>query len=265
MNAPFFVAGPCVIESEGMVLEVAHRLKEVAEEYGVRMIFKASYDKANRTSITSFRGPGLYEGLRILAKVKEKVGLPVLTDVHDYHDVTMVAQVVDVVQIPAFLSRQTDLVVEAGKSGKIVNIKKAQFMAPWDVKHSVEKAKVGGAKEVWVTERGTVFGYNDLVVDMRGLVWMKREGFTILYDATHSLQTLSGRGKVSGGYRDLVPHLLRAAVSVGVDGVFAEVHPNPSKALSDSATQVPLGAFPSLVEMVLEIHEAARRWYGFNL
>ncbi|NPA80197.1 MAG: 3-deoxy-8-phosphooctulonate synthase [Thermotogae bacterium] len=261
----FFVAGPCVIESEEMVLDVARELRAVAERFSVEIIFKASYDKANRTSIRSFRGPGLEEGLRILRRVREEVGLRVLTDVHDVHDIPAVAEAVDVVQIPAFLSRQTDLLVNAGRYARVVNVKKAQFMAPWDVKHAVEKVRSGGNVEVWITERGTTFGYNDLVVDMRGLVWMRREGLTVLYDATHSLQVLSGRGASSGGYRDLVPHLLRGAVAVGVDGVFAEVHPDPPRALSDSATQIPLAKFPRVVEMALEIRRAASRWYGFDL
>ncbi len=265
MSKPFFIAGPCVIEDEGMVMDVAREIKGVAGRYGIEVYFKASYDKANRTSIESFRGPGLEEGLRILKRVKEEVGLPVLTDVHDFHDVPKVGKVVDVVQIPAFLSRQTDLLVAAGETGRIVNIKKAQFMAPWDVKHAVEKVKSTGNDRVWVTERGSLFGYGDLVVDMRGLVWMRREGLTVIYDATHSLQVLSGKGKVSGGYRDLITHLLRGAVAVGVDGIFAEVHPDPPRALSDAATQFPLREFPRLVEMVLEVYGVARRWYDFEV
>lgn len=265
MRRPFFIAGPCVIEGEEMVMNVAHELKGVAERYDVRLYFKASYDKANRTSIESFRGPGLEEGLRILKRVKEEVGLPVLTDVHDAHDVPAVGNVVDVVQVPAFLSRQTDLLVAAGKTGKVVNIKKAQFMAPWDVKYAVEKVRSTGNDRVWVTERGTLFGYGDLVVDMRSLVWMRRDGLTVVYDATHSLQVLSGMGKVSGGHRDLITHLLRGAVAVGIDGIFAEVHPDPPRALSDAATQFPLKDFPRLVEMALELYDVSSRWYGFEV
>lgn len=261
----FFIAGPCVIEDEGMTVDVARELRGISERYGITLYFKASYDKANRTSLHSFRGPGIKEGLRVLKRIREDVGLPVLTDVHDVHDVPAVGEVVDVVQIPAFLSRQTDILVEAGRTGKVVNIKKAQFMPPWAVKHAVEKVRYGGGKEVWVTERGTLFGYGDLVVDFRGLVWMKEDGLVVVYDATHSLQVLSGMGGVSGGYRDMVPHLLRAAVAVGVDGLFMEVHPDPPRAKSDSATQIPLKRFPELVEMALEIRDVASRWYGFRI
>ncbi len=262
MNKPFFIAGPCVIESEKMVMESAEKLKEISEELKIDLFFKSSYDKANRTSISGFRGPGLEKGLEILAKVKESFNLKILTDVHDLHDIARVASVVDVIQIPAFLSRQTDMLVEAGKTGKIVNIKKGQFMSPNEAIKAVEKVlKVGG--EVWITERGTIFGYNDLVVDFRNAVWLRGSGAKLVYDATHSLQR-PGISERSGGYRKLISHLARGAIAVGFDGIFSEVHPDPKNALSDSSTQLPLNLFRSFVEMILEIWEVAKNWYEFE-
>jgi 2-dehydro-3-deoxyphosphooctonate aldolase (KDO 8-P synthase) len=258
MNRFFLIAGPCVIESEELVFQTAITLKEITKKLGLDFIFKTSYDKANRTSIKSYRGPGLKEGLRILNELKKSLDIKILTDVHDVHDVEKVAEVVDVIQIPAFLSRQTDLVVEAGKTGKIINIKKAQFMAPWDVKFVIEKIESVGNKNIWITERGYIFGYNNLVVDFRSIVIMKKFGYPIIYDATHSLQKPSIEGGISGGEREFIPYLARAAVAVGIDGLFMEVHPNPDKALSDPKTQYPLNELESLLKQLIEIDKLVR-------
>ncbi|MEO0144828.1 MAG: 3-deoxy-8-phosphooctulonate synthase [candidate division WOR-3 bacterium] len=258
MNRFFLIAGPCVIESEELVFQTAITLKEITKKLGLDFIFKTSYDKANRTSIKSYRGPGLKEGLRILNELKKSLDIKILTDVHDVHDVEKVAEVVDVIQIPAFLSRQTDLVVEAGKTGKIINIKKAQFMAPWDVKFVIEKIESVGNKNIWITERGYIFGYNNLVVDFRSIVIMKKFGYPIIYDATHSLQKPSIEGGMSGGEREFIPYLARAAVAVGIDGLFMEVHPNPDKALSDPKTQYPLNELESLLKQLIEIDKLVR-------
>ena len=262
MNKPFFIAGPCVIESEKIVFETAEKLKEISEDLKIELYFKSSYDKANRTSISGFRGPGLERGLEILAKVKEKFKLGILTDVHDLHDIPKVAEVVDIIQIPAFLSRQTDMLIEAAKTGKIVNVKKGQFMSPNEAIRAVEKViKVGG--KAWITERGTTFGYNDLVVDFRNAVWLRDSGARLVYDATHSLQR-PGISESSGGYRRLITHLARGAIAVGFDGIFSEVHPNPENALSDANTQIPLKFYKNFVEMILEIWETAKNWYNFE-
>jgi 2-dehydro-3-deoxyphosphooctonate aldolase (KDO 8-P synthase) len=262
MDKPFFIAGPCVIESEALVMETAEKLKEISEDLRIELFFKSSYDKANRTSIGGFRGPGLEKGLEILAKVKERFNLKILTDVHDMHDIPKVAEVVDVIQIPAFLSRQTDMLVLAGRTGKIVNIKKGQFMSPNEALKAIEKVKsVGG--EVWITERGTTFGYNDLVVDFRNAVWLRGYGAKVVYDSTHSLQR-PGISEGSGGYRKLITHLARGAIAVGFDGIFSEVHPDPVKALSDASTQIPLKFYKNFVEMILEIWEASKKWYDFE-
>lgn len=263
MRKPIFIAGPCVIENENLVLKTAEKLKEIAESLEIDLIFKSSYDKANRTSIKGFRGPGIDRGLEILNKIKEETGLRVLTDVHDMHDIRKVAEVVDVIQIPAFLSRQTDILVEAGKTGRVVNIKKGQFMSPNEAIKAAEKVFSVGNQNVWITERGTFFGYNDLVVDFRNLVWIKKAGINIIYDATHSLQR-PGLSENSGGYRELISHLARGAVAVGVDGIFAEVHPNPKEALSDSSTQIPLSMFGDFVKMLLDIWNTSKNWYYFE-
>ena len=235
----FLIAGPCVIESEEHAIRMAEIIKGVARSLEFPFIFKASYDKANRTSVRSFRGPGLKEGLRILKKIKDQLNLPVLTDVHETADVGKVAEVVDVIQIPAFLSRQTDLVVAAALSGRVVNIKKGQFVAPWDMRHTVEKCRDAGNAQVFLTERGSSFGYNNLVVDMRSLAIMRKIA-PVVFDATHSVQLPSSQGSdggpaVSGGQPEFVPVLARAAVAAGVDGVFMEVHDNPKEAKSDGA------------------------------
>lgn len=251
-DAPFIlIAGPCVIEDEAATMAIAGQLKAMAEDACVPLIFKASYDKANRTSIHSFRGPGLERGLAILARVKEEYNLPLLTDVHTTEDVAAVACVVDVIQIPAFLCRQTDLLVEAAreaaKAGSVVNIKKGQFLAPWDMKPLVEKARSAGNGNILLTERGATFGYNNLVVDFRSIPVMRETGCPVIFDATHSVQLPGGRGDSSGGEREMAPCLARAAVAVGVDGLFLEVHPDPDKALSDGANSLSLDMVPGLL------------------
>ena len=254
----FLIAGPCVIESETHTLGIAEVLKTITEALEIPFIFKSSFDKANRTSMKSYRGPGLDEGLRILSRVRSELGIPVLTDIHESWQAEPVAEVVDVIQIPAFLCRQTDLLVAAGKTGRIVNIKKGQFMAPWDMKHAVEKVRSTGNEKVMVTERGTIFGYNNLVVDFRSLVWMRSLGVPVVYDATHSLQRPAGQGGMSGGDRELIAPLARAAAGVGVNGFFMEVHDQPEKALSDAATQFPLTELPVLLTQLLEIDTVTR-------
>ncbi|MEO0223996.1 MAG: 3-deoxy-8-phosphooctulonate synthase [candidate division WOR-3 bacterium] len=257
-NRFFLIAGPCVIESEDLVFETAKKLKEITDRLNLDFVFKTSYDKANRTSIKSFRGPGIEKGLAILKELKKQLNIKVLTDVHDVHDVEKVAEVVDVIQIPAFLSRQTDLILEVSKTGKIVNVKKAQFMAPWDIKFVIEKIESVGNRNIWITERGYIFGYNNLVVDFRSIVIMKKFGYPVIYDATHSLQKPSAGNGFSGGEREFIPYLARAAVAVGVDGLFMEVHPNPEKALSDAQTQYPLSQLESLLKQLIEIDKLVR-------
>jgi 2-dehydro-3-deoxyphosphooctonate aldolase (KDO 8-P synthase) len=254
------IAGPCVIESESLCLEVAHALKEITAQLDLPFVFKASYDKANRTSIESFRGPGLERGLEVLAKVKEQVGVPVTTDVHETWQVKPAAEVVDLVQIPAFLCRQTDLLVEAGKWAKAVNIKKGQFADANIMVHAARKVESGGCKNILLTERGTFFGYGDLVVDMRNLFWLRQSGCPVIFDATHSVQRPSGLGSASGGRREFVPLLLRAAVAAGVDGIFMEVHPEPDKALSDGPNMVPLSFVAELLAMAKELHAVVRKF-----
>ncbi len=256
----FLIAGPCVIESEEHALKMAECIAGVARAARIPYIFKASYDKANRTSMKSYRGPGIGEGLRILHKVQQQVKVPVLTDVHEASDVPRVAEVADVLQIPAFLCRQTDLIVAAAKSGRAVNIKKGQFMSPWDMRHSVEKARAAGCERVFVTERGASFGYNNLVVDMRSLAIM-RQFAPVVFDATHSVQLPSAGANgqaVSGGQPEFIPVLARAAVAAGVDGVFLEVHDNPSAALSDGANALELTRLRDLLRQLLAVQQAAR-------
>jgi 2-dehydro-3-deoxyphosphooctonate aldolase (KDO 8-P synthase) len=250
----FLIAGPCVIESETHALHMAEALAAIARRLALPYVFKASYDKANRSAGASFRGPGVDEGLRILQKIKCEVGVPVLTDVHESAQVAAVASVVDVLQIPAFLCRQTDLLVAAAQSGRAVNVKKGQFLAPWEMKNVVEKLEANGCQEILLTERGMSFGYNNLVVDMRGLPIMRGFGYPVVYDATHSLQLPGGLGAATGGLREYIPHLARAAVACGTDGLFMEVHDNPAQALSDAATQFPLAQLESLLAMLLKIH-----------
>ncbi len=249
-----FILGPCVIESESMALETALAIKEVSEKLGVSTVFKASYDKANRTSLDSFRGPGLSLGLEILAGIKEKTGLPILTDIHLPQDADPVARVVDALQIPAFLVRQTDLLIAAGKTGLPVNLKKAQFMGASDMFYPAKKIESVGNNRILLTERGTFFGYRDLVVDMRNLRIMRDLGYPVIFDATHSVQSPGGLGSSSGGQRDFVRPLARAAVAFGVDGIFMEVHPDPEKALSDPATQFPLSELEEFLEELVDLH-----------
>jgi 2-dehydro-3-deoxyphosphooctonate aldolase (KDO 8-P synthase) len=254
----FLIAGPCVIESEAHALKMAEAISAVARKLQIPYIFKASYDKANRTSLQSFRGPGLDEGLRILEKIRKEAGVPVLTDVHEAADVPAVAEVVDVVQIPAFLCRQTDLLVAAAKHAKSINIKKGQFVSPWDMRHAVEKVRASGNNNIFLTERGSSFGYNNLVVDMRSLAIM-RQFAPVVFDATHSVQLPSSGavGKaVSGGQPEYIPLLARAAVAAGVDGVFMEVHDNPAEAKSDGANALPLSDLEAVLRELLAIKSA---------
>ena len=252
------IAGPCVIESHESALRHASLLKEAADRAGVPYIFKSSYDKANRSSASSFRGPGLERGLEILAEVKRKVGVPILTDVHESAQVTAVQQTADVLQIPAFLCRQTDFVVAVANSGKVVNVKKGQFLAPWDIANVVDKILSTGNDRVLLTERGVSFGYNNLVSDMRSLVWMRELGYPVIFDATHSLQLPGGLGHASGGERKYIAALARAAVAVGVDALFMEVHEDPDQALSDGPNSLPLRDFEKLLRAVKQIDEMVK-------
>ncbi|QPJ60548.1 MAG: 3-deoxy-8-phosphooctulonate synthase [Candidatus Nitronauta litoralis] len=247
------IAGPCVIESRQHAIDCAGRLKTIFDEAGIPFIFKASYDKANRTSIESFRGPGIEAGLGILAEVKKEIDVPVLSDVHAVEEVDPASQVLDILQIPAFLCRQTDLVIKAAETGKPVNIKKGQFLAPWDMKHVVDKFKTTGNENVSLTERGFMFGYNNLVVDMRSLVVMHEFGCPVVFDCTHSLQLPGGQGTTSGGQRELVAPLTRAAVAVGVDALFMEVHPDPDNAPSDGPNMIKMETLPDLLEQIKEL------------
>jgi 2-dehydro-3-deoxyphosphooctonate aldolase (KDO 8-P synthase) len=244
----FVIAGPCVIESEEMIMQTAEELKKICDDLGLVYIFKASFDKANRTSVDSFRGPGLEKGLAILEKVKKKFSVPVLTDIHEASQAKPASAVADILQIPAFLCRQTDLLVAAGNTRKIVNIKKAQFLSGNDMDHPVKKVLSTGNSEILLTERGNMFGYNNLVVDFRNLVDMKNLGFPVVMDVTHSLQKPGGLGNKSGGNREYAPMISKAAVAVGVDGLFFEVHPDPSKAMSDAENQIPLSQFKKILQ-----------------
>ena len=260
LDQPFFlIAGPCVVESEQLQIDTAATLKEITGELGINFIFKSSFDKANRTSLNSFRGPGMEEGLRVLAEVKRQLGVPVLTDVHEYTPMDEVASVVDVLQTPAFLVRQTDFIRKVCEAGKPVNIKKGQFLSPWDMKPVVEKAKSTGNQQIMVCERGASFGYNNLVSDMRSLAVMRETGCPVVFDATHSVQLPGGQGSSSGGQREFVPVLARAAVAVGVSGIFMETHPDPSKALSDGPNAWPLGKMEALLETMLELDAITKR------
>ena len=249
-----FIAGPCVIESHESCLKLADKLKTIFQAKKLPFIFKASYDKANRTSVNSYRGPGVKEGIKILADIKKRLDLPILSDVHSEEEIPIVSETLDIIQIPAFLCRQTDLILAAAKTGKPINIKKGQFLAPWDMKAVVEKVRSTGNEQILLTERGTCFGYNNLVSDMRSLVIMRELGYPVIYDATHSVQLPGGQGNVSGGERNMVIPLARAAVATGCDGLFLEVHENPEKALSDAATMLSIEALPNLIDHVLEIH-----------
>jgi 2-dehydro-3-deoxyphosphooctonate aldolase (KDO 8-P synthase) len=256
-SGPFFlIAGPCVIENPRHPAQVAARLKEITSALGIPFIFKASYDKANRSSLGSYRGPGIDEGLDILAGVRARHGVPILTDVHEVVQVEKAAQVADILQIPAFLCRQTDLVVEAARTGRIVNVKKGQFMAPWDMKGPLEKAAATGNRKVMVTERGFSFGYNNLVVDMRSFPALRALGFPVVFDVTHSVQRPGGLGDRSGGDRHFVDTLAPAGVAAGVHGLFMEVHENPARALSDGPNSYRLGRLKALLTRLLRIHAA---------
>ena len=276
----FLIAGPCAIESRDVVMYTAETLKQVCERLGIRLYFKSSYDKANRTSLSE-RGVGMEKGLEILQEVKSTFGLPILTDVHESWQCAPVAEVADVLQIPAFLSRQTDLLVAAAKTGKIVNVKKGQFMAPWDMRGAIAKIEeargerapqnatvfgdptkamrlLGDEAGIWLTERGSSFGYGNLIVDMTSLVKMREYGYPVVFDATHSVQQPSSQAGVTGGNREMVPHLIRAAVAVGIDGLFLEVHPEPEKAISDAANQVRLSDAESILKQAMEIEQVIR-------
>jgi 2-dehydro-3-deoxyphosphooctonate aldolase (KDO 8-P synthase) len=260
LDKPFFlIAGPCVIESEQLQLDTAGQLKEITSSLGIPFIFKSSFDKANRTSGTSFRGPGMEEGLRVLAEVKRQIGVPVLTDVHEYTPMDEVASVVDVLQTPAFLVRQTDFIKKVCSAGKPVNIKKGQFLSPWDMKPVVEKAKSTGNTDIMVCERGASFGYNNLVSDMRSLAVMRETGCPVVFDATHSVQLPGGQGSSSGGQREFVPVLARAATAVGIAGLFMETHPDPSKALSDGPNAWPLPKMRALLETLMALDQVTKR------
>lgn len=259
-NPLFLIAGPCVIESEAHARMIAERVAKIAADAGVPYIFKASYDKANRSSIKSFRGPGLAEGLRILAKIKAELHVPILTDIHDASQAAPAAEVADVLQIPAFLARQTDLLLAAAKTGRIINIKKAQFLSPWDMGNVIEKVASSGNHNIIVTERGASFGYNNLIVDMRTFPILKRFGYPVVYDVTHSVQLPGGQGHESGGQPEFIEPLARAGVATGVDGIFLETHDNPPAALSDGANALPLAQLPQLLSRIKELSTLIRHW-----
>ena len=260
-GAPLFlIAGPCVIESESHATMMAERIVEIAKELGVPLIFKASYDKANRSSVSSYRGPGLKEGLRILGAIKKRTGLPILTDVHEVSHVGPAAEVCDVLQIPAFLCRQTDLLVAVGKSGRVANIKKGQFLSPWEIANAAEKVASTGNEKIILTERGTSFGYKNLVVDMRSFPIMRKLGYPVVFDVTHSVQLPGGEGKSSGGQPEFIEPLARAGVAAGVDGIFLEVHENPAKALSDGTNALPLAELRGVLDRVGKIASLVREW-----
>jgi 2-dehydro-3-deoxyphosphooctonate aldolase (KDO 8-P synthase) len=261
-NPLFLIAGPCVIESEGHARGMAERVAQIAADAGVPYIFKASYDKANRSSVKAFRGPGLAEGLRILGKIKADLRVPVLTDIHDASQAAPAAEVVDILQIPAFLARQTDLLLAAAKTGRVVNVKKAQFLSPWDMGNVVEKVASTGNEKIILTERGASFGYNNLVVDMRTFPVLQKFGYPVVYDVTHSVQLPGGQGHASGGQPEFIETLSRAGVAAGVDGVFLETHDNPAAALSDGANALPLSQLPRLLTQLKELSEVVRRWNG---
>jgi len=258
-NPLFLIAGPCVIENEKLTLDTAREIKKICSGLDIPFVFKSSYDKANRSAAKSFRGPGLKKGRDILKKVKETVKVPVVCDVHSRLEVKEIFQEVDIIQIPAFLCRQTDLLLEASRTGKPINVKKGQFLAPWDVKNIIEKIESGGNKKILLTERGTSFGYNNLVVDMKSLPIMRRFGYPVVFDATHSVQLPGGLGTSSGGLREFIPYLARAAVACGCDGIFLEVHPKPDKALCDGPNSFPLKELSALLEELKNIDILIRK------
>ncbi len=258
-NPLALIAGPCVIESEGAALEAAARLKKLSGDLGIPFIFKSSYDKANRSSVKSYRGPGIKEGLRILGRVKRELGLPLLSDVHRFEEIGPAAEVLDVIQVPAFLSRQTDLLLEIARTGRVVNIKKGQFLSPWDIRNAIEKVASTGNENILITERGVSFGYNNLVVDMRSLPIMRGMGYPVVFDATHSVQLPGGAGTASSGDRQYVLPLARAAVAAGIDALFLEVHACPDKALCDGPNMVSLDDLPLLLMQAKEIDAIVKR------
>lgn len=257
-DRPFYILGPCSLENEAFVWEMARSIKEIAERLAIPFIFKASYDKANRTSVTSFRGPGVQEGCRILGEISKELEIPVVTDVHTSQEAEIAACYVDLLQIPAFLCRQTDLLEACAKSGRAVNIKKGQFLAPWDTANIADKMRAFGCDDFMLCERGTTFGYNNLVVDMRGLYWMRQLGFPVVFDATHAVQRPGGLGGATGGDGELAPVLASAAMAVGIDGVFMEVHKDPANALSDGPNQIPLDQLERVLVKLQAIDQAAR-------
>jgi 2-dehydro-3-deoxyphosphooctonate aldolase (KDO 8-P synthase) len=259
-NPLFLIAGPCVIESEGHARKMAEKVARIAADCGMPYIFKASYDKANRSSVKAFRGPGLKEGLRILAKIKSDLNLPILTDIHEPWHAQPAAEVCDVLQIPAFLARQTDLLLAAGKTGRIVNVKKAQFLSPWDMANVVEKIASAGNTDVIITERGASFGYQNLIVDMRAFPILRKLGYPVVFDVTHSVQIPGGQGHASGGQPEFIEPLARAGVAAGVDGIFLETHDSPAEALSDGANALPLPQLPALLKRLKELSTVVRRW-----
>jgi 2-dehydro-3-deoxyphosphooctonate aldolase (KDO 8-P synthase) len=259
-NPLFLIAGPCVIESEAHARKMAEEIARIAADAGIPYIFKASYDKANRSSMKSFRGPGLKEGLRILAKIKHELDVPILTDIHESAQAAPAAVVCDILQIPAFLSRQTDLLEAAAKTGRIVNVKKAQFLSPWDMSNVVEKIAASGNDKIILTERGASFGYQNLVVDMRSFPILQKLGYPVVFDVTHSVQLPGGQGDASGGQPEFIEPLARAGVAAGVDGIFLETHDNPSSALSDGANALPLPQLPELLSRLKQLSAVVRSW-----
>ena len=250
------ISGPCVIENYEMTYEIASFLKELTDRLNIPFIFKASYDKANRTSINSYRGPGLTEGLDILERIKSKLGIPVISDVHRISEIQDATRVLDIIQIPAFLCRQTDFILKVAETKKPINVKKGQFLSPWDVKNILDKVTSTGNRQILLTERGTMFGYNNLVVDFRGIKIMQDTGFPVIFDATHSIQLPGGAGSSSGGQREFAPNLARAAVAVGADGIFMEVHPDPDRALCDGPNSLKLDTLPELLSQLMAIRKA---------
>jgi 2-dehydro-3-deoxyphosphooctonate aldolase (KDO 8-P synthase) len=259
-NPLFLIAGPCVIESEAHARMMAEKVAKIAADAGVPYIFKASYDKANRTSVKAFRGPGAQEGLRILGKIKADLKVPVLTDIHDASQAGPASEACDVLQIPAFLARQTELLIAAGKTGRIINIKKAQYLSPWDMGNVVEKVASTGNSKILLTERGASFGYQNLVVDMRSFPVMQKTGYPVVFDVTHSVQLPGGQGHASGGQPELIEPLARAGVAAGVDGIFLETHDHPAAALSDGPNALPLAQLPALLAKLKELGTLVRRW-----
>lgn len=254
---PFFILGPCALESESFAWDMARAIDEIAKRTGIHYLFKASYDKANRTSVKSFRGPGVEEGCRILGEIGKELGVPVTTDIHSPQDAEIAAEHIDLLQIPAFLCRQTDLLEAAAKTGRAVNVKKGQFLAPWDTVNIAEKLRAFECRNFVLTERGTTFGYNNLVADMRSLYWMRKEGLPVVFDATHSVQRPGGLGGTTGGDGELAPVLARAAIATGVEGIFLETHSDPANAFSDGPNQIPLEFLEDLLVRLVAIHHAA--------